>query len=149
MLRPSSVLALVISAALAGGSAWADDEHHGKPGKHGRDDRTRARVEVRFDGPQHTAVQGWYAHEIEAGHCPPGLRKTHNGCLPPGQAKKRWAVGRCLPREVIFHDLPPALVIELGPPPAGYRYARIANDVLLIAIGTGMVVDAITDLGRM
>ena len=77
------------------------------------------------------------------------LAKKRNGCLPPGQAKKRWRVGRPLPREVIFHDLPPPLVVELGPPPLGYRYARVANDVLLLAIGTGMVVDAITDLGRM
>ena len=46
-------------------------------------------------------------------------------------------------------DLPPPLVVELGPPPLGYRYARVANDVLLLAIGTDMVVDAITDLGRM
>ena len=50
---------------------------------------------------------------------------------------------------MIFYDLPPPLVIELGPPPLGYRYARVANDVLLLAIGTGLVVDAITDLGRM
>jgi hypothetical protein len=25
--------------------------------------------------------------------CPPGLAKKHNGCLPPGQAKKRFGVG--------------------------------------------------------
>ena len=140
---------LVLAAALAAGSAWADNEQHGKNQKHGRDDRTTARVEVRFGEPQHAAVHGWYVKQIEAGHCPPGLAKKHNGCLPPGQAKKRWAVGRPLPREVIFYDLPPPLVVELGPPPLGYRYARVANDVLLLAIGTGMVVDAITDLGRM
>ena len=140
---------LVFAAALAAGSASAADVHHGKAGKHGRDDRTTARVEVRFGETQHAAVNGWYASQIQAGHCPPGLAKKRNGCLPPGQAKKRWAVGRVLPREVIFYDLPPLLVVELGPPPAGYRYARVANDVLLLAIGTGMVVDAITDLGRM
>jgi len=50
---------------------------------------------------------------------------------------------------VIFYDLPPPLVVELGVPPLDYRYARVANDVLLLAIGTGMLVDAITDLGRM
>jgi Ni/Co efflux regulator RcnB len=143
------MLALALAAALAAGPAGAADGHHGKQGRHGRDDRTKVRVEVRFGEPQHAAVRGWYAKEIEAGHCPPGLRKKHNGCLPPGQAKKRWTIGRPLPREVIFYDLPPPLVVELGPPPSGYRYARIANDVLLLAIGTGMVVDAITDLGRM
>jgi len=149
MPRLSSILVLALAAALAAGPAWADNEHHGKKEKHGRDDRTNERVEVRFGEPQHAAVNGWYVNQIKAGHCPPGLAKKHNGCLPPGQAKKRWAVGRPLPREVIFYDLPPPLVVELGPPPPGYRYARVANDVLLLVVGTGMVVDAITDLGRM
>jgi Ni/Co efflux regulator RcnB len=147
MLRRSSICVLVL--AIAAGPAWADNEHHGKPEKHGRDDRTKERVEVRFGESQHAAVHGWYEKEIKGGHCPPGLAKKHNGCMPPGLAKKRWAIGRPLPREVVFYDLPPPLVVELGPPPAGYRYARVANDVLLLAVGTGMVVDAITDLGRM
>ena len=133
---------LFLAALLAAAPAGADQGPHGKQAKN-------ARAEVRFDEAQHAAVRGWYGKEIEAGHCPPGLAKKHNGCLPPGQAKKRWTLGRPLPREVIFYDLPPPLVVELGVPPAGYRYARVANDVLLIAIGTGMVSDAITDLGRM
>jgi hypothetical protein len=28
------------------------------------------------------------------GHCPPGLAKKNNGCLPPGQAKKLYNVGQ-------------------------------------------------------
>jgi Ni/Co efflux regulator RcnB len=68
--------------------------------------------------------------------------------MPPGQAKK-WRVGQPLPREVIFYDLPPALVVQIGVPPPGYRFVRVASDILLIAIGTGLVVDAIQDLGRM
>lgn len=27
------------------------------------------------------------------GHCPPGLAKKHNGCLPPGQYAKRFGRG--------------------------------------------------------
>ncbi|HEY8154184.1 MAG TPA: RcnB family protein [Myxococcota bacterium] len=149
MTHPSSILALALVAALAGGPAWAGNEQHGKKGKHGHDDQGKQRVEVRFDEPQQAAVRGWYAKEIGAGHCPPGLAKKNNGCLPPGQAKKLWTIGRPLPRELIFYDLPPPLVVELGVPPPGYRFVRVANDVLLIAIGTGMVLDAITDLGRM
>ena len=149
MPRLGSILVVALAAVLAAGPAWADNEHHGKEEKGSRGHGTHERVEVRFGDPQHAAVKGWYANQIQTGHCPPGLAKKHNGCLPPGQAKKRWAVGRPLPREVIFYDLPPPLVVELGAPPRGYRYARVANDVLLLAIGTGMVVDAITDLGRM
>src|SRR5690348_4377737 len=28
------------------------------------------------------------------GGCPPGLAKKHNGCMPPGQAKKLFRVGQ-------------------------------------------------------
>ena len=34
-------------------------------------------------------------------------------------------------------------------PLPGYRYVRVASDILMIAAGTGMVADAIEDLGRM
>jgi Ni/Co efflux regulator RcnB len=68
--------------------------------------------------------------------------------MPPGQAKK-WSVGRPLPREVIYYDVPSTLVVQFDRPPAGYRYVRVAGDILLIAVGTRMVIDAIQDLGRM
>jgi Ni/Co efflux regulator RcnB len=48
----------------------------------------------------------------------------------------------------VFYELPPKLAFEVGPPPAGHRYVRVAGDILLIAVGTGLVVDAINDLGR-
>ena len=149
MTHPSSILALALAAALASGPAWAGHPQNGQKGKPGNGDAGRLRVEVRFDEPQQAAVRSWYAKQIGAGRCPPGLAKKHNGCLPPGQAKKRWTIGRPLPREVIFYNLPPTLVVELGVPPPGYRFVRVANDLLLIAIGTGMVLDAVTDLGRM
>ncbi len=67
--------------------------------------------------------------------------------MPPGQAKK-WRTGRPLPRDVIYYDVPQRLVVQLGVPPAGHKYVRVASDILLIAVGTAMVVDAIDDLGR-
>jgi Ni/Co efflux regulator RcnB len=39
-------------------------------------------------------------------------------------------------------------VVRIGPPPSGYKYVRVASDILMIAVGTNMVVDAIQDLGR-
>jgi Ni/Co efflux regulator RcnB len=151
MRRTISLLAVALIASLASGAASADKDDHGKGDKHGRgrgDERSSVRVDVRFAEPHRVIVQNYYINEIHAGHCPPGLAKKHNGCMPPGKARK-WAVGRPLPHDVVFYALPPPLVVQLGPPPAGYRYVRIANDVLLLALGTGMVVDAITDLGRM
>ena len=68
--------------------------------------------------------------------------------MPPGQAKK-WRVGHALPSGVVYYPVPQPVLVQLGTPPAGYRYVRVANDILLLAIGSRMVVDAITDLGRM
>ncbi|MHB8951131.1 MAG: RcnB family protein, partial [Rhodoferax sp.] len=82
------------------------------------------------------------------GRCPPGLAKKNNGCMPPGQARK-WAVGQPLPPGVVTYSLPTVVINQLGAPPAGQRYVRVASDILLIAIGTGLVIDAIQDLGRL
>ena len=83
----------------------------------------------------------YYREQYRGGHCPPGLAKKNNGCMPPGQTKK-WRVGYPLPRDVIYYEVPSALVVQIGRPPTGYRYVRVASDLLLIALGTGMVVDA-------
>jgi hypothetical protein len=44
------------------------------------------------------------------GGCPPGLAKKNNGCLPPGQAKKRFNVGQRVPydyRDMIGYNALP------------------------------------------
>jgi Ni/Co efflux regulator RcnB len=66
--------------------------------------------------------------------------------MPPGLVKN-WAVGQQLPHDVVFHNLPEALAMQLGQPPAGQRYVRVADDILLINPGTGLVIDAISGLG--
>ncbi len=99
-----------------------------------------------FQSQQHVMVRDYYAEHYRGGACPPGLAKKNNGCMPPGQAKK-WRVGYQLPRDVIYYEVPGPLVVQIGLPPSGYRYVRVAGDILMIAIGTGLVVDAIADLG--
>ena len=101
-----------------------------------------------FQQQQHVMVRDYYAEHYRGRHCPPGLAKKNNGCMPPGQAKK-WRVGYQLPRDVVYYEVPAPLVVQIGPPPSGHRYVRVAGDILMIAIGTGMVVDAIADLGGM
>ena len=49
---------------------------------------------------------------------------------------------------MVVYDVPRSVVLTLGVPPSGYRYVRVASDILLIAIGTSMVIDAIEDLVR-
>ena len=161
-LKSNCLLALVIAGLLASGQVIADkpswngngkgekSEHKGKSdnkksGHRGVDERSQSE---HFGDGQRTVVRNYYAEEFRHGRCPPGLAKKHNGCMPPGQAKK-WTIGRPLPREVIYYHVPPALVWQFGQPPAGHRYVRVASDILLIVIGTGMVVDAIRDLGRV
>ena len=92
-------------------------------------------------------IHNYYGDRFGSGHCPPGLAKKGNGCLPPGQAKK-WTIGHPLPRDVVFYDLAPEILVQLGPAPSRHRYVRVAADILMIAVGTGMVVDAVEDIGR-
>lgn len=98
-----------------------------------------------FQERHRTLAREYYERPENRGFCPPGLAKKGNGCMPPGQARK-WREGYPLPAGVVYYEVPRSMVISLGVPPSGYRYVRVASDILLIAIGTNMVVDAIQDL---
>jgi Ni/Co efflux regulator RcnB len=135
---------LAVSPTLADQPEWAKGKGKGK----GKGSSSASSGNGHFQDRQRVVVRDYYVQEHRSGHCPPGLAKKHNGCMPPGQAKK-WKKGHPLPREVIYYEVPPTLVVQIGTPPAGHRYVRVASDILMIAIGTGMVVDAIQDLGRM
>ena len=159
--RTGTLRAFVLSAMLAAGPALADkpdwagkakqaEKSHAKADKGDRRDDRRddRRAQRYFSDRQRVLVREYYVDEFRRGHCPPGLAKKRNGCMPPGKAKK-WRVGQRLPRTVAYVDPPAAIVIELGAPPALHRYVRVGADILLIAVGTGIVIDAIEDLGRM
>ncbi|MDP3799706.1 MAG: hypothetical protein Q8R06_21605 [Polaromonas sp.] len=166
-------LTLLLATSLLCGGAWAEKPEWaggggGKGQKHERKNeqggngqitvqgsgqktqvtRTEVRIGGFFAEPQRVAVREYYVGQVKAGRCPPGLAKKNNGCMPPGQAKK-WAMGQPLPGDVVFYPVPQAVTVRLGVPPSGYKYVRVASDILLIAIGTSMVVDAIQDLGSM
>lgn len=148
--RAQVILASLMAMAIVVGPAFAQGRGHGNERAQGRgvqSNREQGAL-IEFGERERIIVREYYGGEFESGRsCPPGLAKKGNGCMPPGQAKK-WAIGRPLPRDVIFYEVPQQLVIRIGVPPAGYRYVRVANDVLMIAIGTGMVMSAIEDLGR-
>jgi Ni/Co efflux regulator RcnB len=101
-----------------------------------------------FTDSHREVVRSYYGESYRAGRCPPGLAKKRNGCMPPGLAKQ-WRIGQPLPRNVVYYDAPRDIVLRFGMPPEGYRYVRVAADILLIAVGTGMVIDALEDLSRM
>lgn len=125
-----------------------DDRRDGGDRKAYRPSGLEQRSSRHFNTHHHVVINNYYVEQFRSGGCPPGLRKKGNGCLPPGQAKK-WRYGRPLPRDVIYYDLPPAILLELGPAPRGYKFVRVAQDILMIAVGTGMVIDAIENIGRV
>lgn len=156
IFRFGRVLVLSMVCALGCGAAFAEKpEWAGNGNKHEQKEKkpkakdgkqaTEVKVGAYFVDQQRVAAKEYYARQYSAKRCPPGLAKKNNGCMPPGQAKK-WAVGQPLPADVIYYPVPRAVVVQLGVPPAGHRYVRVANDILLIAIGSRMVIDAIEDL---
>jgi Ni/Co efflux regulator RcnB len=164
-----SLLTVVLSMGAIGPAWSAKPEWAGHPsqreegeGRHDRqrrDERRDARpvpppgpgaavaVGAYFADGQRQAVLNYYQPRFAAGKCPPGLAKKGNGCLPPGQAKQ-WQRGQALPAGVVTYPVPRELQRRLGPPPAGHEFVRVASDILLIAVGTSMVIDAIEDLSR-
>ena len=156
------LLMIVLLTAYAASPAFADKpEWAGKGKGKGHDapgwqdkgkGKGKGEAQQRYGhyfGDRHrVVVHEYYGGEFRRGFCPPGLAKKNNGCMPPGQAKK-WRMGHRLPRDVVYYDVPHPLVVQLGAPPPGHRYVRVAGDILLIAVGSALVVDAVQDLGRM
>jgi hypothetical protein len=166
MYKPFTVLAFLAALAFAL-PASAQGHGHGPPDKGGGppgkgQGQGQGQGQARGQGQGHgqgqgqgnvviadhdrNAVYNYYRTEYVAGNCPPGLAKKDNGCLPPGQAKKLWAVGQPLPADVIYYPLPGVLLGQLSAPPVGYEYVRVANDILLMAVGSRMIAGALADL---
>jgi hypothetical protein len=128
----------------AGGSdhdEWQDDhdEWHDDHREVDRDWR-------RFSDSDRRWWRDYWEDQYAHGRCPPGLAKKHNGCLPPGQAKKRYAIGRPLPPGVVLVAVPAPLIGRLPPPERGYRYGMVDGDLVKLAVGTSLVVDAMVGL---
>ena len=145
---------ILAGPAFAGPPPWAGGGHGGgdreerghrsyDEDRHGHD-RVVVRQGHYFDSRSRESV----AHYYESRRCPPGLAKKHNGCMPPGHAKRMWVVGEPLPPTVVIAPVPQQIVVTLPPPPVGHRYVEVAGDILLIAAGSKMVVDGINGLTR-
>ena len=83
-------------------------------------------VALAFGGP----APAKHGHGNQYGYggagCPPGLAKKHNGCLPPGQAKKLYNVGQRFPRSYgvpwTYNQIPYDLRTHYGLPTQGNYY---------------------------
>lgn len=156
-------IALIVSALLAG-AAYADPPAHaGGPNKdkgnaasarHDKQDRRDYRdrgsidVDIVFDSPHRGIIRDYYSNEFSRQGCPPGLAKKGNGCQPPGQARK-WRVGHRLPDDIVYYPLPHDLHVRLGYDDPAYKLIRVGSDILRIGVGTGIVVEAVEDLGGL
>jgi len=128
-----------------------DDHDRGPPrGEYERHEQARAeheRHERHFQDRDRVAVHSYFVDYYgHGGHCPPGLARRGDACVAPGP--RVWVVGSPLPPAVVTYELPPQLVVQLTPPPVGYKYVRVASDILMVAAGTGMVAAAMEDLAR-
>jgi Ni/Co efflux regulator RcnB len=139
--------AAIAAASLISAPAMADEHDHGKGKGHDKKERRAEREEVRegayFREENREAARRYYAENYGHGgvkHCPPGLAKKNNGCMPPGQARK-WAVGQPIPRGVVVYEVPRPVLVQLPPPPVGYRYERVGGDIVLVRINGRVVVD--------
>ena len=93
-------------------------------------------------------VRTYYRSEYAAGRCPPGLAKKDNGCLPPGQANRAWVIGQPLPPQIVYEPMPRALWTQLTPPPYGYEYVRVSDDIVLISTATRVIAGLLGNLGN-
>ncbi|MBD3765013.1 MAG: hypothetical protein IE927_09830 [Rhodobacterales bacterium] len=101
---------------------------------------TQVRANDYFDHNDEAAIRRYYATSAA---CPPGLAAKRNGCLPPGQAKKAWAVGSVLPRDITLYPLSGDLLRRLPVAPNGYYYGRYDGDVYLVENTTRRIIDTI------
>lgn len=144
------------------------DRHQGRDqGRHDyRDDRRRGHSQGYRDDRKHYGNDGRRAYRQDNRHWNNdrhwnnnGYRPSHHGhhghryrapayyARPHGYRAHRWASGHYLPR----HYYGPSYYVDyrpyqLAPPPYGYHWVRVDNDVLLVALATGLIADTVYGL---
>ncbi|QQG36544.1 MAG: hypothetical protein HYS17_01770 [Micavibrio aeruginosavorus] len=158
-----ALLMLVVLCLGFAGSAYAEKGGSGKDKSRGHDDRYEDSIHhddahesgrgaqssdggddklwVRIGDDDRSIITA-FINDDHRRHCPPGLAKKNNGCLPPGIAKK-YTIGQRLPDDVVWDPLPDDLRARLKPVP-GYQYVQVDKDILLIGEAAKKVVDAVT-----
>ncbi len=94
-------------------------------------------------------VNSYYRNDYLNDGCPPDLVRTDTGCQLPASADRRWVVGQPLPPTIDYVPLPTALIAQISPPPDGYRYVRISDEILLIALADRVVVQRVVSLNDL
>jgi Ni/Co efflux regulator RcnB len=150
-LRRALLAALIVAAAALAGPARAQPRPWvGGPLKDksevSEDSASLADRNAKLTIHEREVVRLYFVDQHGRGKCPEGLTKKEHACLPAGQAKKRYAVGQALSPLVVTGPIPIGLANRLGAPPRGYRYAIVDGDLVKLATGSQVVVDAVESL---
>lgn len=85
-----------------------------------------------FDRGYVTIVHNYYGYNYHPwGYS--GWRRPH----------RAWSVGYAFPYGYDWYPVPYDLYYQLPPAPYGCRYVMVDRDILLIAISTGIILDAL------
>lgn len=96
-----------------------------------------------FNEQQKQAARKVFSQKYaKAPQCPAGMAVKGKSCGSPWD-QRYWAVGQALQPAVQVYPLPEPVVAALPRPPKGYEYVRAADDILLIASGSKLVMDMI------
>lgn len=116
MLKRTMIITLASAIALSSGAALAQGRGNGN----GRDNPSN-------------------------GAPPPGLA-NRPGALPPGQAKKAWALGERLPRSYLTtrYYITDYSRYQLREPPQGYRWVMVDDQAYLVQTQTGFISQLVT-----
>jgi Ni/Co efflux regulator RcnB len=174
-LMSLSLVALLAGASAAVDAAPRDNDWRGDRGRHGQhhdrhDDHRRGGRENHRDyrrdgdnrygdGRKHYRQDQRHAYRHDNRHWNHGGYRPHHGrhdhryrapayyARPHGYRPHRWASGHYLPR----HYYGPSYYVDyhnyrLAPPPYGHHWVRVDNDVLLVALATGLIADTVYGL---
>lgn len=133
-MRHHSRFVILALAVVLAAPAAASAKNKGKGKK---------QADVVFIDADRAAYNRYWVDTYGRAKCPPGLAKKNNGCLPPGQAKKRYVIGQPLPPVIVVERVPTVLLPRLRPVPAGYEYVWVDGDVLLMESRNRRIADAI------
>jgi Ni/Co efflux regulator RcnB len=140
ILTAMAAISIVASAGIANaqpGPSRHDDPHHNQPGpphaqqpapphrapppKPRHDDRYERRAQRQFKAGRYQPPRGYHARQWRRGDRLPANYRTRTYVVD----YRRYA---------------------LAPPPRGYQYVRVGNDVMLTAIATGVISSVIMQL---
>ncbi|HUN92097.1 MAG TPA: RcnB family protein [Burkholderiaceae bacterium] len=138
------VSALSVMAALAAGTAMAEDRDHGHPPVERRGEPhpgpggyERPAEPHGWDARPREFDRGAYQHNFQA----PRVYRIGPYHRPPGWAAHRWVYGQVLPRA--FWAAPYIIadywLFGLEIPPMGYEWVRDDGDALLINTANGQI----------